>query len=139
MLNYQINPVLMGGKVKSISGEGVVKINLNGRLGVIKVPQNLFINNEELDVGKKLRFFFSYVKVVDNCLEFDNSDLNAEYGVEPTLLGGVFKEVNDTAVELSIMNGQGSVAVPRRWIFTEKELEENFNCELYLSCIEVLN
>lgn len=139
MINYQINPVLMGGKVKSISADGIVKINLNGRLGVIKIPKELVVNSEQLDVDKRLKFFFSYIKVVDDCLEFDDSDLNAEYGVEPTLLGGVFEEVNDTAVEVSIMNGQGSVAVPRRWIFTEKELEEKFNCEFYLSCIEVLS
>lgn len=136
MIDYQINPVLMGGKVKSISDEGIVKINLNGRLGVIKVPLDVFVNKEEIDIDSKLKFFFSYIRVVDNMVDFDDSDLNPQYGVEPTLLGGKFKEVNDTAVEVTIMNGKGSVAVPRRWIFTEEELKENHVCEFYFSCIK---
>lgn len=139
MIDYQINPVLMGGTIKNISSDGTVKINLRGRLGVLKVPSEIVINREELDVGKKLQFFFSYLRVIDNDIEFDDLDLNVEYGLNPTILGGRFLEVNDTAVEVQVMNGKGTVAVPRRWVFTEKDLEEDNSCEFYLSCMQVVS
>ena len=59
MIDYQINPVLMGGTIKSISSDGTVKINLRGRLGVLKVPSDIVINKEELEAGKKLRKLYS--------------------------------------------------------------------------------
>ncbi|MBC2578680.1 hypothetical protein HLB30_09130 [Peptostreptococcus russellii] len=139
MIDYQINPVLMGGTIKSISSDGTVKINLRGRLGVLKVPSDIVINKEELETGKKLQFFFSYLRVIDNDIEFDDLDLNVDYGLNPTILGGKFLEVNDTAVEVGVMNGKGTVAVPRRWVFTENDLEENNSCEFYLSCMQVVS
>lgn len=139
MIDYQINPVLMGGTIKSISSDGTVKINLRGRLGVLKVPSDIVINKEELEAGKKLQFFFSYLRVIDKDIEFDNLDLNVDYGLNPTILGGKFLEVNDTAVEVGVMNGKGTVAVPRRWVFTENDLEENNSCEFYLSCMQVVS
>lgn len=139
MIDYQINPVLMGGKIKSISSDGTVKINLRGRLGVLKVPSDIVINKEELEAGKKLQFFFSYLRVIDKDIEFDDLDLNVDYGLNPTILGGKFLEVNDTAVEVGVMNGKGTVAVPRRWVFTENDLEENNSCEFYLSCMQVVS
>lgn len=139
MIDYQINPVLMGGTIKSISSDGTVKINLRGRLGVLKVPSDIVINKEELEAGKKLQFFFSYLRVIDKDIEFDDSDLNVDYGLNPTILGGKFLEVNDTAVEVGVMNGKGTVAVPRRWVFTENDLEENNSCEFYLSCMQVVS
>ncbi|MDO4671904.1 MAG: CBO2463/CBO2479 domain-containing protein [Porphyromonadaceae bacterium] len=139
MIDYQINPVLMGGTIKSISSDGTVKINLRGRLGVLKVPSDIVINKEELEAGKKLQFFFSYLRVIDKDIEFDDLDLNVDYGLNPTILGGKFLEVNDTAVEVGVMNGKGTVAVPRRWVFTENDLEENNSCEFYLSCMQVVS
>lgn len=139
MIDYQINPVLMGGTIKSISSDGTVKINLRGRLGVLKVPSDIVINKEELETGKKLQFFFSYLRVIDKDIEFDDLDLNVDYGLNPTILGGKFLEVNDTAVEVGVMNGKGTVAVPRRWVFTENDLEENNSCEFYLSCMQVVS
>lgn len=139
MIDYQINPVLMGGTIKSISSDGTVKINLRGRLGVLKVPSDIVINKEELEAGKKLQFFFSYLRVIDKDIEFDDLDLNVDYGLNPTILGGKFLEVNDTAVEVGVMNGKGTVGVPRRWVFTENDLEENNSCEFYLSCMQVVS
>lgn len=129
----------MGGTIKSISSDGTVKINLRGRLGVLKVPSDIVINKEELEAGKKLQFFFSYLRVIDKDIEFDDLDLNVDYGLNPTILGGKFLEVNDTAVEVGVMNGKGTVAVPRRWVFTENDLEENNSCEFYLSCMQVVS
>ena len=138
MVDYQINPSLMGGKVKSISQDGMVKINLNGRLGIINIPADYIVNREQLQEGGRLRFFFSYIRVVDEFFEFDDADMNLEYGMQPTLISGKCTEVNDTAVELSIMNGKANITVPRRWMFTEKPLEPNLNCQMYLSCMEVI-
>mgnify|MGYP001420781753 FL=1 len=55
MVEYQINPTLMGGVIKEISEDGCVKINLNGRLGVIKVPRRLIIDDIKLEPGHKLQ------------------------------------------------------------------------------------
>lgn len=133
MMDYQINPVVMGGKIKEIFSDGTVKINLNGRLGVIKVPKDIVLDSEGLKAGDKLKFYFSYIRISDGIIEYDDSDMNVEYGMNPTIMGGQLREVNDTAVKIVIMNGKGSVAVPRRWMFTNRELEEGQNCEFYLS------
>ena len=44
-MDYIINPVLMGGVINGIS-EDRVKINLNGRLGVIELPKTLLSFSE---------------------------------------------------------------------------------------------
>ena len=139
MIDFQINPALMGGKVKTVSPDGTVKINLNGRLGVLTIPADFVLNNERIAEGSRLRFYFSYVKVVENAPQYDPYDFNADYGIRPTLIGGIFTEVNDTAVKITVMDGKGTIAVPRRWIFTDKTPEENLQCEMYLSRMEIIN
>ncbi len=137
MIEYQINPALMGGVVKEISEDGIVKINLNGRLGVIKVPKSLVIDNGVLEPGHRLQFYFSYIQIVENPYEYDRSDMNPDFGINPTLLGGKITIVNDTAVEATIMDGMGTVAVPRRWVFTPVVLEVGQSCEFYFSCMRI--
>ncbi|MGC4018302.1 MAG: CBO2463/CBO2479 domain-containing protein [Muricomes sp.] len=138
MIEYQINPALMGGVVKEISKEGIVKINLNGRLGVIKIPRALIIDSVKLEPGHQLRFYFSYIQVVENPYEYDSSEMNPDCEMNPTLLSGKITIVNDTAIEAEIMDGLGSVAVPRRWVFTPLALEAGQDCEFYLSCMQVV-
>lgn len=137
MVEYQINPALMGGVVKEISEEGCVKINLNGRLGVIKVPEHVIIDDVRLEPGHQLQFYFSYIQIVENPYEYDSSDINPDFGVNPTLLGGKITIVNDTAIEVEMMDGLGTVAVPRRWVFTPVVPEVGQNCEFYFSCMQV--
>jgi hypothetical protein len=137
-IDYQINPALMGGVVKEISEDGIVKINLNGRLGVIKVPKRMIIDDIEVEPGHELQFFFSYIQVVEHPYEYDSSDVNPDYGITPTLLGGKFTQVNDTAIEAEIMDGMGTVAVPRRWVFTPVVLEVGQNCEFYFSLMKIV-
>lgn len=138
MVDYQINPALMGGVVKEISEEGIVKINLNGRLGVIKVPRHMILDETELEPGHELKFYFSYMQVVETPYDYDSSDMNPDYGITPTLLGGKFTQVNDTAVEAEIMDGLGTIAVPRRWVFTPVVLEEGQSCEFYFSRMKIV-
>ena len=40
-LDYTINPILMGGLVKSVDA-GIVKVHLHWRLGVIEIPREYF-------------------------------------------------------------------------------------------------
>ena len=128
----------MGGLVKEISDDGIVKINLHGRLGVIKVPRKLIVDDIKLEPGHDLKFYFSYIQMIERAYEYDSADINPEYEISPTMLGGKITQVNDTAIEAKMMDGLGSVAVPRRWVFTPAELEVGQDCEFYLSCMKVV-
>ena len=52
-------------------------------------------------------------------------------------IGGKVTEVNDTAVKVEMVRGFGTVAVPRRWVFTDVPLKEGLDAELYISCMHV--
>lgn len=136
-MDYIINPVKMGGLVKAVS-EDRVKVHLHGRLGVIKVPKSLIISDEPIVIGHETEFYFSYIQVVENPYDYDASDMRPDHEPEPCLLGGKITEVNDTAIEVAIMNDLGSVAVPRRWAFTPVTLAEGQDVEFYFSCMKVI-
>ncbi len=136
-LDYIINPVKMGGLVKE-EKNGLVKINLFGRLGVIKVPRKLIVGDEQLLPGHELEFYFSYIQVVEDPYDYDCSEMTSDHEIEPCLVGGKIIEVNDTAIEVAIMNDLGTVAVPRRWAFTPVTLEEGQSVEFYFSCMNVI-
>ncbi|HBI92206.1 MAG TPA: hypothetical protein DDY58_07100 [Terrisporobacter glycolicus] len=53
------------------------------------------------------------------------------------MIGGKIIEVNDTAAKIEIDNQVGTVAVPRRWMFTDVKLEEGLDVEFYLSRMEI--
>lgn len=135
-MDYTINPVQMGGLVKETVGD-MVKIHLFGRLGVLWVPRALIIGSQEVDTGHELGFYFSYIQVVEKPLDYDPAPMNPELEPEPCLLGGKIEEVNDTAIKVRMMNGFGTVAVPRRWVFTPLTLEEGQDVEFYFSCLRV--
>lgn len=135
--DYIINPVKMGGLVKE-EKNGLVKINLFGRLGVIKVPRKLIVGDEQLLPGHELEFYFSYIQVVEDPYDYDCSEMTSDHEIEPCLVGGKIIEVNDTAIEVAIMNDLGTVAVPRRWAFTPVTLEEGQSVEFYFSCMNVI-
>lgn len=144
--------------VKEVS-DGRVKVHLHGRLGVIKVPERLIISEEPVAVGHEMEFYFSYVQITENPLdytrrvsrntypcgvgglrpmEYDASGMTPDHEPEPCLLGGTITEVNDTAIEVAIMNDLGSIAVPRRWAFTPVTLAEGQTAEFYFSCMKVI-
>ena len=136
-LDYIINPVKMGGLVKEVTGE-YVKLHLHGRLGVIQVPKNLIISDKPVTAGHELEFYFSYIQIVENPYDYDCSDMTPKKEIAPCLLGGTVTKVNDTAIEVSVMNGLGTVAVPRRWVFTPVALQEGQHAEFYFSCLKVI-
>ena len=135
--DYIINPVKMGGVVKEVTGDRV-KVHLHGRLGVIKVPKRIIISEEPVEPGHVMEFYFSYIQIVEDPYDYDSSDMTTDHEIEPSLLGGKITEVNDTAIEVKIMNELGSIAVPRRWAFTPVTLEVGQDAEFYFSCMKVI-
>ena len=132
-----INPVKMGGLVKEVF-EDRVKVHLHGRLGVITVPKRLIISHETPVVGHEMEFYFSYIQVVEDPYDYDSSDMKTDHEITPCLLGGKITQVNDTAIEVAIMNDLGTIGVPRRWAFTPITMEEGQDVEFYFSCMKVI-
>lgn len=137
MLDYAINPILMGGLVKAVE-DGQVKVHLHGRLGVITVPRRLIVGDVALEPGHELQFYFSYLQVNETPYDYDCAGIDPQAELSPCLIGGKLIEVNDTAVKLQIMQNLGTVAVPRRWVFTSAPLQEGQNAEFYFSCMKVI-
>ncbi len=135
-MDYMINPVKMGGLVKAVNGDNI-KIHLHGRLGVITVKRNMILSDEEIVPGHDLEFYFSYIQVVDHPENYDSSSITVYHEVAPCLIGGTLTQVNDTAVEVTIMDNLGTIAVPRRWVFTPVVLKEGQQVEFSFSCMTV--
>ena len=95
-LDYQLNPVLMEGTVTKAAADDVA-LNLRGRLGVIHAAPSLFLHQPR--EGRKFRFYFSYMQIVEAPLDYDYAPLEKDRGFTPVLAGGVLSEVNDTAIK----------------------------------------
>lgn len=136
-IDYLINPVKMGGIVKDVYPDGRVKVYLNGRLGVIKIPHTLVRSDEELHPGHEVEFYFSYFQTTDDPLDYDPAGMDPSLEPEPCLLGGKLIDVNDTAVTVKIMDELGEITVPRRWLITSKTPDKGLDTEFYFSCMNV--
>ncbi len=136
MLDYIINPALMGGLIKEMDGD-LVKVHLHGRLGIITVPRRLILDPIPLEIGHELKFYFSYLQINEHPYDYDAAPLETGGEVLPVLIGAELTEVNDTAVKAQIQNGLGTVAVPRRWVFTDVPLAVGQTAEFYLSPMKV--
>lgn len=136
-MEYVINPVLMGGVV-SKAGEDFVKINLHGRLGVITVPRRLVPGEQAPVPGHELQFYFSYLEVDPSPCDYDLTELENAPEPAPIPVGGVLTEVNDTAVMCTLASDMGTVAVPRRWVFTDVPLREGQTAHFYLSPMNII-
>ncbi len=134
-LSYQLNPVLMGGVITKTASDDV-KINLNGRLGVLYVKKSLLLHPDDITENDRIGFYFSDLQLTEQPLDYDYTPLSADTDTEPCLVGGILEEVNDTAVKVRIGRNLGTVAVPRRWVFTDKEPAEQDHVEFYLSRIK---
>lgn len=136
-MDYILNPVLMGGLVKEAAHDQV-KVHLHGRLGVITVPKRLVAAEEPLEYGHELEFYFSYLQVVEQPYDYDSAAMRSDAELVPSLLGGTITEVNDTAAKVEIMEQLGTIAVPRRWLFTDAALETGQSVEFYMSPMRVI-
>ena len=132
-----INPVMMGGLVKEVTGNQV-KVHLHGRLGVITVPKRLIRTKEVLEPGHEMEFYFSYIQVVNDQYDYDSAAMNLDMELIPSLLGGTIIEVNDTAAKVEIMENMGTIAVPRRWLFTAEALAIGQQVEFYMSPLRMI-
>lgn len=132
MIEYTIEPVLMGGTIKELT-ENEVKVHLKGRLGVFTLPKSFLKGSERAKAGDKLRFYFSYIQVVNKSGQYDISGINVYPEIAPELCGGKISLVNDTAIEVSLEKGLGTIFVPRRWVFTDIEPKEGQDVEFYIS------
>ncbi|MGN0374766.1 MAG: CBO2463/CBO2479 domain-containing protein [Butyrivibrio sp.] len=136
-LDYIINPVMMGGLVKKVYDDSV-KVHLHGRLGVITVPKALVLENIQLQPGHEMQFYFSYLQVNDVPYDYDSTSIRCDKMLEPCLVGGTITEVNDTAIKADIMDMLGTIAVPRRFVFTDSVLQTGQNVEFYFSPMHVI-
>lgn len=133
-VDYTLNPTLMTGTVKSIA-DGQVTLNLRGRLGLITVPETVIVTSEKLQPQMTLTFYFSYLQVVTTDLDYDSTELRQAKTAVPCLLGGQVIHVDDTAVRVAIMDGLGTIYVPRRWVFTPVTITTGLKVEFYLSAM----
>lgn len=128
--SYQLNPVLMEGTVTTVTPDQV-SLNLRGRLGVVQSVPSLFLQVPQ--VGKKFRFYFSYMQIVQSPLDYDYAPLTGSLEFIPVLAGGTLSVVNDTAIKADCIHGLVTIAVPRRWVFTDVALEAGQYTEFYFS------
>ena len=136
-MEYLINPVLMGGTVKEVADD-LVKVHLHGRLGVLSVPRRLVIESGAIAAGQETKFFFSYLRIVPPGFDDDAAAMDPAQEIFPALLHGTLTEVNDTAVKVEIAGGYGTIAVPRRWVFTDVALAVGETAEFYFSCMHLV-
>ncbi|MGN0424834.1 MAG: CBO2463/CBO2479 domain-containing protein [Acetatifactor sp.] len=135
-MDYIINPILMGGLVKEVNKEWV-KVHLHGRLGVITILNSLVLEDISLEPGHEMQFYFSYLQVNETPCDYDSSSICRDRVMDPCLVGGIITEVNDTAIKAEIMDELGTVAVPRRWVFTDFPLQIGQTIEFYFSPMHV--
>ena len=45
---------------------------------------------------------------------------------------------NDTAVEVKALEDSITIFVPRRWVFTQKDLDDGLSVEFYISAVELI-
>lgn len=136
-MDILINPVLMGGTVKEVA-DGTVKVHLHGRLGVLTIPRRLIIEPGAVAAGQETKFFFSYLKIVPSGYDDDTAAMDPAQEIFPALLHGTLTEVNDTAVKVEMAGGYGTIAVPRRWVFTDVALAVGETAEFYFSCMHLV-
>lgn len=131
MIDYAILPVVMDGTVRDVSGDGLVKVGLRGRLGVLWVPLDVIDGTPR--TGARLELWSSYVWTTDAPSAWGAEELFRPGPFEPTIVSGEIVDVNDTAMEAHLFGGRARVMVPRRMVFTDVRLETARHCELYLS------
>ncbi len=63
-MQYELNPILMEGKVVEVN-DTAVKVDIQGRLGVVTVPKRWVLTDFPLRAGLKVEFYFSYLQVTE--------------------------------------------------------------------------
>ncbi|APM39524.1 CBO2463/CBO2479 domain-containing protein [Clostridium kluyveri] len=59
----ELSPILTKGKIVEIN-DTAVKVNVQGRLGVISVPLRWVFTDKKLEIGQMVQFYFSYMQTI---------------------------------------------------------------------------
>lgn len=59
----ELNPILTKGKIVEVN-DTAVKVDVQGRLGVICVPLRWVFTDKKLEPGQIVEFYFSYMQVI---------------------------------------------------------------------------
>jgi hypothetical protein len=59
----ELNPVLTKGKIVEVN-DTAIKVDVQGRLGVICVPLRWVFTDKKLEPGQHVEFYFSYMQTV---------------------------------------------------------------------------
>lgn len=59
----ELIPILTKGKIVEIN-DTAVKVNVQGRLGVISVPLRWVFTEKKLEIGQMVQFYFSYMQTI---------------------------------------------------------------------------
>ncbi|MBU5308477.1 hypothetical protein NSA24_12850 [Clostridioides mangenotii] len=62
-MDVQIEPKLLPGRIIEVTDIGV-KIELNGRMGIIILPLRSVFTDKKLDVGDNIEIYLSYARVI---------------------------------------------------------------------------
>ncbi|WP_024622424.1 CBO2463/CBO2479 domain-containing protein [Metaclostridioides mangenotii] len=62
-MDIQIKPKLLPGRIIDVTDIGV-KIELNGRMGIIILPLRSVFTEKKLTVGDEIEIYLSYAKVI---------------------------------------------------------------------------
>lgn len=61
-MEMELMPRLVNGKLVEVTEVGV-KIEINGRLGMLSVPLRMVFTEKPLNIGDEVEFYVSYVNV----------------------------------------------------------------------------
>lgn len=73
-MQVELKPVLMQGKIVSVN-DTAIKVDIQGRLGVITVPRRWVYTASNPEPGQKVEFYFSYMQVLEEGEESINQML----------------------------------------------------------------
>jgi hypothetical protein len=63
-MNIELKPILTKGKIVQVN-DTAIKVDIQGRLGVVTVPRRWVFTDKSLEVGQRVEFYFSYMQVTE--------------------------------------------------------------------------
>lgn len=63
-MQYELSPIIMHGKIVEVN-DTAIKVDVQGRLGVITVPRRWVFTDKVLKPELKVEFYFSYMQVIE--------------------------------------------------------------------------
>ena len=59
----ELKPILTKGKIVEVN-DTAVKVDIQGRLGMITVPLRWVFTEKKLETGQQVEFYFSYMQII---------------------------------------------------------------------------